>query len=160
MSTRPLRVLKVIGASIAIGLASGFFVAGFNGFISGFFNSAHYITNAQSDRFIIGTVLAYAVLFIIASVAHIYLLTNEIPLFYPLSGSVMMLTAMFWRSFGSQLGTIDCGNSCVDTVVPLSAQNSATHISFIVLVGLFFMCCTLYLLRLRRKHANIAQPLS
>ena len=142
--------------AIGIGGGLGFYVAAFNGFITDFFASPHYQTAAQIHRYVIGITIGYGLLFGLASVALIFIkIRKGVPIFYPLAGLVGLAIASWFRFLGGSLSTIDCGNDCVDTMVPQSAQELATKLVTWTLIIIYVLCVALYFAKLRlRPHSS------
>jgi hypothetical protein len=112
--------------SILIGIVLGTLVASFSGIISDNFRSATYVTTGQSEKYTLGIVLGYGVLYgaVLSGLLYMKLKSN---VYFSFVTAVIAvgLVAIWWRGLSS-LGNLDCGYECVDTIFPLSANEAAT----------------------------------
>jgi len=148
---RDALILSIL-ASIGIGIGAGFLVAAFNGLVTESFTSPHYQTAAQSHRFVTGITIGYGLLFAVASAVLIFIEWGKTArVLYPIAGLAALLTAMGFRNFGGAIGSLDCGYSCVDTVVPLVTQETATRSVLYTLIAIYIVWLIVYIIRTKKK---------
>ncbi|GEM_PF-2516588 len=151
-----MKIKRIIGTSIvsvALGFALGTWVASGSGLISDFFKSEHYITAQQSDKYAMGVVIGYGVIYAVL-LAGLLLLKSKSAIRFSYIATLVIggLVAIWWRGFSS-LSNLDCGYNCVDTVVPLSTTETATIgvKAVIAGVGLLFVVIYLVIQKVRSK---------
>ena len=152
MTTSFKNILLSSLLSVGVGIGAGLNVPLLNGLITGFFTSPPYNNSAQSHRFVIGITLGYGVLFAITTILMLLVkISKNIVIYYPLSGLIALSLSIFFRALGSNLGTLDCGTQCVDTVVPQSAQKTATSFVTYTITAIFIIGVLLYVAKVNNS---------
>jgi len=144
--------------SLIIGSVVSIAVALCSGLVSNLFASQHYIDQHSINHMVLGLVLGYAISFVIFSM-FLLALSKVTALWFPAATLAAGLGTCLWRSLGSAVSSLDCGNSCVDTQLPLTAERRASAYIYIVTAVLFVITCVINT-RFMKAAAqnNVAKP--